>query len=98
MPGNNGRVQIGSLRRKDAGIKRCFCADTHYHDDHVGGAPATCGEDSGGNVIDTGEKSGTRKRGKPSFRCVPGTAVEREVQAHVAKPGEVCAFMVAGGW
>src|SRR5690242_20354269 len=56
-PGNNGRdANRIAAAAKDAGIKKIdFVLITHYHDDHVGGAPQLAAKIPVGTFIDHGE-------------------------------------------
>src|ERR1700732_2196982 len=56
-PGNNGRdADRIAAAAKDAGIKKIdFVLITHYHDDHVGGAPQLAAKIPVGTFIDHGE-------------------------------------------
>src|SRR6266436_2874009 len=56
-PGNNRRdADRIAAAAKDAGIKKIdFVLITHYHDDHVGGAPQLAAKIPVGTVIDNGE-------------------------------------------
>jgi competence protein ComEC len=91
-PGNNGRdADRIAAAAKDAGIKRIdFVLITHYHDDHVGGAPQLAAKIPVGTFIDHGEN---RETGDASASRVYGAyqqlLASGKYKHIVAKPGEV---------
>src|SRR5229473_6647224 len=91
-PGNNGRdADRIAAAAKDAGIKKIdFVLITHYHDDHVGGAPHLAAKIPVGTFIDHGEN---RETSDASASRVFGAYQELlssgKYKHIVAKPGEV---------
>ena len=91
-PGNNNRdaERIASAA-KDAGISRIdFVLITHYHDDHVGGAPQLAAKIPVGTFIDHGELRETNnpnaQRVNKAYEELLATGKYKHI---VAKPGEV---------
>lgn len=91
-PGNNGcdadRIEAAA---KDAGIKRIdFVLITHYHDDHVGGAPQLAAKIPIGAFIDHGENRETNNvgaaRGFAAYQALLSSGKYKHI---TAKPGEV---------
>ena len=91
-PGNNGRdAERIVAAAKDAGIKQIdFVLITHYHDDHVGGAPQLAAKIPIGTFIDHGENRETNsegtKRGFAAYQQLLATGKHKHISA---KPGEV---------
>jgi beta-lactamase superfamily II metal-dependent hydrolase len=91
-PGNNGR-DAGRIAAaaKDAGIKKIdFVLITHYHDDHVGGAPQLAAKIPVGRFVDHGENretsDATTSRMFASYQQLLSSGKYKHI---VAKPGEV---------
>ena len=91
-PGNNGRdADRIAAAAKDAGIKKIdFVLITHYHDDHVGGAPQLAAKIPVGTFIDHGELRETNddsaKRVFSAYQQLLATGKYKHI---TAKPGEV---------
>jgi len=91
-PGNSGRdANRIAAAAKDAGIKKIdFVLITHYHDDHVGGAPQLAAKIPVGTFIDHGEN---RETSDASASRVYGAYQQLlssgEYKHIVAKPGQV---------
>ncbi len=91
-PGNNGRdANRIAAAAKDAGIKRIdFVLITHYHDDHVGGAPQLAAKIPVGTFIDHGENRETSDAGASRVFAAYQKLLSRGKYKHItAKPGEV---------
>ena len=91
-PGNNGRDANRIVAAaKDAGIKKMdFVLITHYHDDHVGGAPQLAARIPVGTFIDHGEN---RETSDPAasrvFAAYQQLLSSGKYKRIIAKPGEV---------
>jgi competence protein ComEC len=91
-PGNHGRdADRIAAAAKDAGIKKIdFVLITHYHDDHVGGAPQLAAKIPVGMFIDHGENRETSdasaSRVFTAYQELLSTGKYKHI---VAKPGEV---------
>jgi len=91
-PGNNGRdANRIAAAAKDAGIKKIdFVLITHYHDDHVGGAPQLAAKIPVGTFIDHGENRETSgasaSRVYGAYQQLLATGKYKHI---VAKPGQV---------
>lgn len=91
-PGNNGRdADRIAAAAKDAGIKKIdFVLITHYHDDHVGGAPQLAAKIPVGTFIDHGENRETNDEGaKHVFAAYQQLLASGKYKHITAKPGEV---------
>jgi competence protein ComEC len=91
-PGNNGRdANRIAAAAKDAGIKKIdFVLITHYHDDHVGGAPQLAAKIPVGTFIDHGENRETNDAGANRvFAAYQALLSSGKYKHIVAKPGEV---------
>ena len=91
-PGNNGRdADRITAAAKDAGIKRIdFVLITHYHDDHVGGAPPLAAKIPVGAFIDHGENRETSDASASQVFAAYQTLLSSGKYKHLtAKPGEV---------
>ena len=91
-PGNNGRDADRIVAAaKDAGIKKIdFVLITHYHDDHVGGAPQLAGKIPVGTFIDHGENRETSNANASRvFGAYQELLSSGKYKHIVAKPGEV---------
>lgn len=91
-PGKNGRdADRIAAAAKDAGIKKIdFVLITHYHDDHVGGAPQLAAKIPVGTFIDHGENRETRDASASSvFAAYQQLLASGKYKHIVAKPGEV---------
>ena len=91
-PGNNGRdADRIAAAAKDAGIKKIdFVLITHYHDDHVGGAPQLAAKIPVGTFIDHGENRETNDEGaKRVFNAYQQLLATGKYKHITAKPGEV---------
>ena len=91
-PGNNGRdANRIAAAAKDAGIKRIdFVLITHYHDDHVGGAPRLAARIPVGTFIDHGENRETSDPGASRVFAAYQQLLSSGKYKHIiAKPGEV---------
>jgi beta-lactamase superfamily II metal-dependent hydrolase len=91
-PGNNGRdANRIAGAAKDAGIKKIdFVLITHYHDDHVGGAPQLAAKIPVGTFIDHGENRETSDASASRVFAAYQELLSSGKYKHiVAKPGEV---------
>jgi competence protein ComEC len=91
-PDNNGRdADRIAAAAKDAKISKIdFVLITHYHDDHVGGAPQLAAKIPVGAFIDHGENRETGKPGNSQVFAAYEQLVSSGKYKHiVAKPGEV---------
>ena len=94
-PDNNGRDADRIVAAaKDAKISKIdFVLITHYHDDHVGGAPQLAAKIPIGTFIDHGENRETNsegtKRGFAAYQQLLATGKYKHISA---KPGEVLAI------
>ncbi len=91
-PDNNGRDADRIVRAaKDAGIKKIdFVLITHYHDDHVGGAPQLAAKIPVGAFIDHGENRETNGEGaKRVFAAYQRLLATGKYNHITAKPGQV---------
>jgi competence protein ComEC len=91
-PGNSGRdADRIAAAAKDAGIKRIdFVLITHYHDDHVGGAPQLAAKIPVGTFIDHGENRETSDANASRvFGAYQQLLSSGKYKHIVAKPGEV---------
>jgi competence protein ComEC len=91
-PGNNGRdANRIAAAAKDAGIKKIdFVLITHYHDDHVGGAPQLAAKIPVGTFIDHGENRETNDAGASRVFAAYHALLSTGKYKHItAKPGEV---------
>jgi len=91
-PGNNGRdADRIAGAAKDAGIKKIdFVLITHYHDDHVGGAPQLAAKIPVGTFIDHGENRETSDASASRVFAAYQELLSSGKYKHiVAKPGEV---------
>src|SRR6267378_548967 len=91
-PGNNGRdANRIAAAAKDAGIKKIdFVLITHYHDDHVGGAPQLAAKIPVGAFIDHGENRETSDASASRVFAAYQELLSSGKYRHiVAKPGEV---------
>jgi len=91
-PGNNGRdANRIAAAAKDAGIKKIdFVLITHYHDDHVGGAPQLAAKIPVGTFIDHGENRETSDAGASRVFAAYQQLLSSGKYKHIiAKPGEV---------
>ncbi len=91
-PGNNGRdADRIAATAKDAGIKKIdFVLITHYHDDHVGGAPQLAAKIPVGTFIDHGENRETSDAGASRVFAAYQQLLSSGKYKHIiAKPGEV---------
>jgi len=91
-PGNNGRdANRIAAAAKDAGIKKIdFVLITHYHDDHVGGAPQLAAKIPVGTFIDHGENRETNDAGASRVFAAYQALLSTGKYKHItAKPGEV---------
>src|SRR6266851_3105267 len=91
-PDNNGRDADRIVRAaKDAGIKKIdFVLITHYHDDHVGGAPQLAAKIPVGTFIDHGENRETSDAGASRVSAAYQQLLSSGKYKHIiAKPGEV---------
>jgi competence protein ComEC len=91
-PGNSGRdADRIAAAAKDAGIKKIdFVLITHYHDDHVGGAPQLAARIPIGTFIDHGENRETGDGGNTRVYAAYQQLLSSGKYKHiVAKPGEV---------
>jgi competence protein ComEC len=91
-PGNNGRDADRIVAvAKDAGTKKLdFALITHYHDDHVGGAPQLAAKIPVGTFIDHGENRETSNASAGRvFAAYQALLASGKYNHIVAKPGEV---------
>jgi competence protein ComEC len=91
-PGNSGRdADRIAAAAKDAKISKIdFVLITHYHDDHVGGAPQLAAKIPVGTFIDHGENRETNSAGaKRVFAAYQELLASRKYKHITAKPGEV---------
>ncbi len=91
-PGNSGRdANRIAAAAKDAGIKKIdFVLITHYHDDHVGGAPQLATKIPVGTFIDHGENRETSDAGASRVFAAYQRLLSSGKYKHIiAKPGEV---------
>jgi len=91
-PGNNGRdADRIAAAAKDAGIKKIdFVLITHYHDDHVGGAPQLAAKIPVGTFIDHGENRETNDANASRvYGAYQQLLASGKYKHIVAKPGEV---------
>jgi competence protein ComEC len=91
-PDNNGRdADRIAAAAKDAGIKRIdFVLITHYHDDHVGGAPQLAAKIPVGTFIDHGENRETNNEGAERVFAAYQRLLASGKYKHItARPGEV---------
>ena len=91
-PGNSGRdANRIAAAAKDAGIKKIdFVLITHYHDDHVGGAPQLATKIPVGTFIDHGENRETSDAGASRVFAAYQQLLSSGKYKHIiAKPGEV---------
>jgi beta-lactamase superfamily II metal-dependent hydrolase len=91
-PGNSGRdADRIAAAAKDAKISKIdFVLITHYHDDHVGGAPQLAAKIPVGTFIDHGENRETNSAGAQRvFAAYQELLASRKYKHITAKPGEV---------
>ncbi|HEY4816311.1 MAG TPA: MBL fold metallo-hydrolase [Candidatus Acidoferrum sp.] len=91
-PDNNGRdADRIAAAAKDAGIKKIdFVLITHYHDDHVGGAPQLAAKIPVGTFVDHGENRETNDAGaKKVFAAYRQLLATGKYKHITAKAGEV---------
>jgi len=91
-PGNSGRdADRIAAAAKDAGIRKIdFVLITHYHDDHVGGAPQLAAKIPVGTFIDHGENRETSDAGASRVFAAYQQLLSSGKYKHItAKPGEV---------
>jgi beta-lactamase superfamily II metal-dependent hydrolase len=91
-PDNNGRdAERIAAAAKDAKISKIdFVLITHYHDDHVGGAPQLAAKIPVGTFIDHGENRETNSAGAKQGFAAYQQLLETGKYKHItAKPGEV---------
>jgi competence protein ComEC len=91
-PGNNGRdANRIAAAAKVAGVKKIdFVLITHYHDDHVGGAPQLAAKIPVGTFIDHGENRETSDAGASRvFAAYQQLLSSGKYKRIIAKPGEV---------
>ena len=91
-PGNNGRdANRIAAAAKVAGVKKIdFVLITHYHDDHVGGAPQLVARIPVGTFIDHGENRETSDAGASRVFAAYQQLLSSGKYKHIiAKPGEV---------
>jgi beta-lactamase superfamily II metal-dependent hydrolase len=91
-PGNNGRdANRIAAAAKEAGIKKIdFVLITHYHDDHVGGAPQLAAKIPVGTFIDHGENRETSDASASRVFAAYQALLSSGKYKHItAKPGEV---------
>jgi competence protein ComEC len=89
---NNGRdAERIAAAAKDARISKIdFVVITHYHDDHVGGAPQLAAKIPVGTFIDHGENRETKSAGAKQGFAAYQQLLETGKYKHItAKPGEV---------
>jgi competence protein ComEC len=91
-PGNNGRDADRIVAAaKNAGVKKIdFVLITHYHDDHVGGAPQLAAKIPVETFIDHGENRETSDAGASRVFAAYQELLSSGKYKHItAKPGEV---------
>ena len=91
-PDNNGRdAERIVAAAKDAGIKKIdFVLITHFHDDHVGGAPQLAAKIPIGTFIDHGENREANSEGVQRVFAAYQQLLATGTYKHItAKPGEV---------
>src|SRR6201993_4609448 len=91
-PGNNGRdADRIAAAAKDAKVSKIdFVLITHFHDDHVGGAPQLAAKIPVGTFIDHGENRETNGEGaKKVFAAYQQLLATGKYKHITAKPGEV---------
>jgi len=91
-PGNNGRdANRIAAAAKDAGVKKIdFVLITHYHDDHVGGAPQLAAKIPVATFIDHGENRETSDASASRVFAAYQALLSSGKYKHItAKPGEV---------
>ena len=91
-PGNNGRdANRIAAAAKNAGIQKIdFVLITHYHDDHVGGAPQLAAKIPVGTFIDHGENRETSDAGASRVFAAYQQLLSSGKYKHIiAKPGGV---------
>jgi competence protein ComEC len=91
-PDNNGRDADRIVAAaKDAGVKKIdFVLITHYHDDHVGGAPQLAAKIPVGTFIDHGENRETNDASVTRvFAAYQQLLSSGKYKRMIAKPGEV---------
>jgi len=91
-PGNGGRdANRIAAAAKNAGIQKIdFVLITHYHDDHVGGAPQLAAKIPVGTFIDHGENRETSDAGASRvFAAYQQLLSSGKYKHMIAKPGEV---------
>ena len=91
-PDNNGRdADRIAAAAKDAKISKIdFVLITHFHDDHVGGAPQLAAKIPVGTFIDHGENRETNGEGaKKVFAAYQQLLADGKYKHITAKPGEV---------
>jgi competence protein ComEC len=90
-PDNNGRDADRIVAAaKDAGIKKIdFVVITHFHDDHVGGAPQLAAKIPVGTFIDHGEARENSEGVQHVFAAYQQLLATGRYKHITAKPGEV---------
>ena len=90
-PDNNGRDADRIVAAaKDAGIKKIdFVVITHFHDDHVGGAPQLAAKIPVGTFIDHGEARENSEGVQHVFAAYQQLLTTGKYKHITAKPGEV---------
>jgi competence protein ComEC len=90
-PDNNGRDADRIVAAaKDAGIKKIdFVVITHFHDDHVGGAPQLAAKIPVGTFIDHGEARENSEGVQHVFAAYQQLLATGKYKHITAKPGEV---------
>jgi competence protein ComEC len=90
-PDNNGRDADRIVAAaKDAGIKKIdFVLITHFHDDHVGGAPQLAAKIPVGTFIDHGEARENSEGVQHVFAAYQQLLATGKYKHITAKPGEV---------
>jgi beta-lactamase superfamily II metal-dependent hydrolase len=90
-PDNNGRdADRIAAAAKDAGIKKIdFVLITHFHDDHVGGAPQLAAKIPVGTFIDHGEARENSEGVQRVFGAYQQLLATGKYKHIEAKPGEV---------
>ena len=89
-PGNNGRDADRIVAAaKDAGISKIdYVLITHYHDDHVGGAPQLAAKIPIGTFIDHGENRETDGNARTLYGAYKALLDSGKYKHIVAKPGD----------